>query len=531
MPDPRKKIYDALSSNYNLGSFEDFNKKMDNKESRQKLYNSVSKDFDLGSYNEFESKVAPVKKKVQSISTLQNTKSDSEALRGSSVGVEKDQNNNTTPFQSNPTFGYQDPFKKSRKKENSTSSNKEFDEGTMSWNLKKLQEKNMLHASTWNRVQEAKKVSDEKVQQLKQEVEDEANNDGIWNNIKTSAKKGWNTVVDWASDATDEPGLKELKADTDLLADEKKQAKKEFEQQRLQARKEKKEAPKFSQDDLLNRAKEIKLEKKIKSVSDSQVRDVMSGIEDNYYDDGDPEEAKKELTRFNLMKASSIGEEQKLNLKKQNILRDKVDGLARELTTYSTQIKQMQKKGTPVPNELKEEIKAKYNDYQSSIKQGLSLYDDFVSKQDELGSVQENIDLFKRNYGWLKNFENNVLASTSDMAAGALSFMDYGLEIQKRYIGPNKNQQEKQAGLKSGVSALKGASESFREEIAKPIGVDNIETPSDFGRWLSHSVVATQIPIFLSLSTGASGIAFIGASSTGSKYDDMLQEMTNGKKY
>lgn len=534
MPDPRKKIYDALSSNYDLGSFDDFNKKMDNKESRQKLYNSVSKDFDLGSYNDFETKIAPVKKKVQSTSTSQNTKSDSEALRGSSVGVEKEQNN-TTSFQPNPTFGYQDPFKKSKKQENSPSLNKEFDEGTVSWKLKKLKEKNMLHASAWNDVQEAKKVSDEKVQQLKQEVEDEANNDGFWNNIKTSAKKGWNVVVDWASDATDEPGLKELKADTDLLADEKNQAKKEFEQQRLQARKEKKEAPKFSQDDLLNRAKEIKLEKKIKSVSDSQVRDVMAGIEDGYYnndnDGHNPENVKKDLITFNNLKIASIGEEQKLNLKQQNVLRNKVDGLAKELTTYSIQIKQMQKKGTPVPNALKEEIKAKYNEYQSSIKQGLSLYDDFVSKNDELGSVQENIDLFKRNYGWLKNFNNNVLASTYDMAAGALSFMDYGLEMQKQVIGENKNQQEKQQGLKSGVSALKEAAQSFREEIAKPIGVDNIETPNDFGRWLSNSVVANQIPIYLSLAAGGSGIAFIGASSTGSKYDDMLQEIANGKKY
>jgi hypothetical protein len=54
----RKKLYSALSSQFDLGSYEEFNAKMDNPESRKKLYGAVSNSFDLGSYEEFESKVA-----------------------------------------------------------------------------------------------------------------------------------------------------------------------------------------------------------------------------------------------------------------------------------------------------------------------------------------------------------------------------------------------------------------------------------------------------------------------------------------
>jgi hypothetical protein len=36
---------------------------MDNPESRKKLYSAVSSKFDLGSFEEFESKVSPLKKK------------------------------------------------------------------------------------------------------------------------------------------------------------------------------------------------------------------------------------------------------------------------------------------------------------------------------------------------------------------------------------------------------------------------------------------------------------------------------------
>jgi disulfide oxidoreductase YuzD len=54
----RKKLYSALSSQFDLGSYEEFNAKMDNPESRKKLYGAVSNSFDLGSYEEFESKIA-----------------------------------------------------------------------------------------------------------------------------------------------------------------------------------------------------------------------------------------------------------------------------------------------------------------------------------------------------------------------------------------------------------------------------------------------------------------------------------------
>ena len=63
MPDSRQKLYNALSSQFDLGSFDEFNSKMNNPDSRKKLYNSVSSSFDLGSFDEFESKIAGAPKK------------------------------------------------------------------------------------------------------------------------------------------------------------------------------------------------------------------------------------------------------------------------------------------------------------------------------------------------------------------------------------------------------------------------------------------------------------------------------------
>ena len=63
MPDPRQKLYGALSGKFDLGTQEEFNSKMNNPESRRKLYDAVSKDFDLGTFDEFQNKVGAEKKK------------------------------------------------------------------------------------------------------------------------------------------------------------------------------------------------------------------------------------------------------------------------------------------------------------------------------------------------------------------------------------------------------------------------------------------------------------------------------------
>lgn len=55
----RRKLYDAISGTYDIGTFEEFDSKMNSPESRKKLYDfAISKDFDLGNYDEFESKIS-----------------------------------------------------------------------------------------------------------------------------------------------------------------------------------------------------------------------------------------------------------------------------------------------------------------------------------------------------------------------------------------------------------------------------------------------------------------------------------------
>ena len=61
--DKSKILYDAVSKDYDIGSYDEFSSKLQNPEKRKAFYEGVGKEYALGSYEEFESKVAPLKKK------------------------------------------------------------------------------------------------------------------------------------------------------------------------------------------------------------------------------------------------------------------------------------------------------------------------------------------------------------------------------------------------------------------------------------------------------------------------------------
>ena len=55
--DKIKLLYDAASSEYDLGSYDEFAVKIQDPSKRRALYDAIGVKYDLGSYNEFESKI------------------------------------------------------------------------------------------------------------------------------------------------------------------------------------------------------------------------------------------------------------------------------------------------------------------------------------------------------------------------------------------------------------------------------------------------------------------------------------------
>jgi hypothetical protein len=64
LPDKRKKLYDNASKEFNVGTYEEFNKNLDDPAKRKKFYENISTKFNAGSYEEFEANIIPEKKKL-----------------------------------------------------------------------------------------------------------------------------------------------------------------------------------------------------------------------------------------------------------------------------------------------------------------------------------------------------------------------------------------------------------------------------------------------------------------------------------
>ena len=62
MEEDLKKLYESISTKFDVGSFDDFSAKMETEEMRKSFYDTVSgKGIDLGDYEEYESRL---KKKI-----------------------------------------------------------------------------------------------------------------------------------------------------------------------------------------------------------------------------------------------------------------------------------------------------------------------------------------------------------------------------------------------------------------------------------------------------------------------------------
>jgi hypothetical protein len=176
------------------------------------------------------------------------------------------------------------------------------------------------------------------------------------------------------------------------------------------------------------------------------------------------------------------------------------------------------------------EYEAKYKKYQEVVAESIKTHDKYVSNRKNLGKATENLDILKRDYGSLQSFIGNVDAITSDLTAGMIGVVDYGLEAKKNILGYQTGNDIYLQKLAQGVvKDLKLDSDRTRAEIMKPIAVENINNLSDLGDWFFQTAIAQQVPIFGLIATGTFGVSAIGLSSGGQRLNDMRGEMERGE--
>ncbi|MGH2666026.1 LPD23 domain-containing protein [Flavobacterium sp.] len=500
MPDPRNKLYVALSGKFDLGSYEEFNTKMDNPQSRQKLYNAVSKDFDLGSYEEFEGKISPQKKKAVPTSSGPNQKLDSNGDQGTfSGGVGK------SPLK------YESPFKQKKQEQiPSNTESSQYEEGTMAWNLDKLSKtKDFIELD--NRVKQATDIPEERANEIKKEVEDEANNVGVLNKLNKFGNEFFNKVPKifggFGGEKELDPLHKEKREAVDLLT------KKGYKQADIT-------------NDLVKRtAIDIKAQKRINSERDSKMRDFLSDAEDVY--DGNMQSSLKDKLKFQENIKVAGKNQQKSFLEKKVDLKDQVILSRREnLEKLNQEITDLHKKGEDIPPDLLMQHNEELKNFQSSIKEAISAREEFAEKDTDLKDAQSNLDYFKRDYGKIKNFFGNAVLGFEKITTGLMGAADYGLELKQSVLGESAVDESMQNIIHGEIKSTdKFYNENVADKIMKPMAVEDIHSMNDLGRWVGNTAVASQVPIYMAIASGAGGIGAIGAESTGAKYESMVSEM------
>lgn len=526
MPDPRKKLYNALTSNnFDLGSYDEFNSKMDNPESRKKLYDAAgANNFDIGSYDDFESKIGG-KKKNNSSSTSSDQKLASEQQNGSSDGQtntkissgfpESKTNNPLDQFIPKPSKSGEnksrvDKLKKELSSTKVTPDNMDIissktDELSA---LQKEEEKqkqaeknyrvNQLENSFYNAT---KDNNDDAV--AEQRLQDAVNVKGVWNNIKDIAKKGYNSAV--KSIATTNPGaigLVKYVTDTDPLADEKKQIISEA----------KKSNEKLSEPEISERAQELFKSKE----KDNLFIDRANSFLDNL-----PEKDKEILKQDRAAKSDHLAEDNLKRLKVSSAMRTVAENKISEYKDIEKQLSKLQEKNEQFPEELYQRYQSLGNEIKN-IGSELQKNEDYILKnKKDLGTVEQELDLFNREYGDVKNFLGNIGASASELGSGILGAANY-----VNSLSPNAADNARALDGQKAVSDINKNIEENRNNLRTP--VSSVESAEGFLNYASD-LVANQLPILAVTASGAGGLAAIGTSSAGKKFTEMNNDVLEGK--
>lgn len=522
MPDPRQKLYSALSSKFDLGTFDEFNSKMNNPESRKKLYNSVSSNFDLGSYDEFESKIAPVKKKdgtkPNSTSTSVSQKQDSVQKSGSSGSQEfeykpvydergrevkiKNEKGELVPYMEKVPKGF-------------ASSTEERE--IVRQEQKQKASKPIITSSNLKKYQEATKVNEEEKASLQQEVNDEFDKKGFWNGISDGAKKGFNFLADTftaiGTFGTETEASKNFKMETDSFAKEKKQA-----EQELIASKQP-----VTPEAIAEKAKEIKLKKKIDGLVVDKNNKFLSNLS---------EEEIKSLNLERVKQYKTLSDKDKYIATQSEILKNNFERDTKDYTTAVAIIKKNKEKGIETNQSLIDFAIEKENSLKEKLTQVKELEAEYISNKENIGSAEEEVDFLKRNYDTADKIKTlakigfgDIYNSLSNKLPLMVDDLDQAI-FEPLRPGSSEgvlSDDERQQLIDNSID-WENAKELAKSKVKKDVDFENLSL-SNFGQFFAQEI-GTQLPIFAQMAMPG-GIVSIGMSSTFDKYGKMEQESNN----
>lgn len=332
---------------------------------------------------------------------------------------------------------------------------------------------------------------------------------GVWNKTKDLAKKTYNTLLKGVDYITqDDFYSKELSVSEDPLQDQKdaviKQAIKNKE--------------KLSGDEINKRAFKLYKEKEKENIFIDRANLFLENLDDK---------DRIMLRQDRASKVTHLKEDIAKKLKVVEALKAGAENKAERYLEIEKELKRLNAEKKPFPEGLHNEYTSLNYELKTIGSRLEKYHDDIFSNRENLGTAEQELDLFNRQYGDAYNLISKLGIGFKELGYNAIGAIDYLDTTISSVFGPNLVQQAKHIKTQSIIKEGKEDIEKERNMLRKP--VENIESLNGFLNKISDMTSDNFVPIAVS-SIGLGGIGLLGAAEAGRKYNEMSQDVISGKK-
>lgn len=327
----------------------------------------------------------------------------------------------------------------------------------------------------------------------KDELDDELNQVGFLNGLKTGLSSIYNTAIEGVGRLADlsPEEISSIQIEKSPIAKEIIEVKSDPKNSKL------------TKEEIEFKAYQLAIDNKAKSIRRSETDSYLESI---------PEDVKNNLRFDKIDNLKTISEDVKKVVKVRDFYLASIENNIEYLDSLRAQ-NPNSKDIEPLKEKIDSDI-----DYVKKLDR--SIYD--VKRKH--GDAYEEVDLLSRNYDMLYNMSGRVTQTTLNILSKTSDYIsDFILpESPNNPDWINSLRRSKDKAVKETVSDISQLSNTFRKDI------EDVNSVNDFINW-SSDVMAVQIPILAATSTGTGGIGFLGVSGAAEKSYDMKQEMLSGK--
>jgi hypothetical protein len=333
---------------------------------------------------------------------------------------------------------------------------------------------------------QATKIPQEERQAVLDELKAKKEKEGVINNIKSRLKQGWNAFVDVIGVGGSKETKETWKIDADPFADEKKEAIEFFKEQKI----------KPTDLQIEQKADEIFIRDKTLQLKQDKINDYLGSLD----------EQEKTYLEVDAQKRFPTISKKRQDISNRISMNEKA--LAKALDDLKAP---MTKEDRVLVEDEIDKI-SKYLDEDKKL---------FSKATDELGTAQEELDAFKRNYNKIENAKARAISSISE---GAISFVE-GLDYLGTLGGTIGSSKEV---LKDTEKARQGMQE-YKEQYRR----DNKELTLDNFFQYSTDLLANQSGTLLTIAGAGStgGASILGLGQAGQTYAEMRKANKKGENY